>query len=708
MKKVRTLLAFLASVITPIALWPQTGPAPVILSASGGAGFALSQQDAAIFNTGLTALLECSIPFRSKPRLAASPGLSYAILSPKKSGPDLSALSLMEAHVGAEAGLEFFDKLSVSAFADGGYYFASMAGDTAMNPYVDGGLAFGYRLSGPIYGRLAGSYRNYLGLYSEVSVKAGVSFALGGTSAPAVPKEPRPKPLVAATPAIAAGGDGIKIASTELKPVFPIFYKYYDKNSLGSVKLVNQSKAKAQNIVVELFVKQYMDNPKTSGAPFELEPGAERTVELAALFNDSILSVSEGTKVSATVTVKWEAAARQQSQQVIQTLTVYNRNALTWDDDRRVAAFVTAKDPEILRFGRNIIGALSDTKRFNLSQGLLVGMAMHEALAEYRIQYIKDPSTAYELKSKDAEAVDYVQFPRQTLDYRGGDCDDLSALYCSLIQAVGIGAAFITVPGHIYVAVDLGMAPDEARKRFNKYDNLILTADKSWLPIEVTMVESGFLKAWEQGAKEWRESESKGLAKLYPVEEAWRVYEPVGFTSEKVSVEPPSQARVRTACLDEIGRYVDQQIYLQVAQLRSAIAKQGDPAMINKLGALYAGYGVYDKAKEQFLQAIAKGDFAPALVNLGNLAYLDKDYKSAQSFFRRAYAKDPDNPKVLLALARADHEMENYGSSKELYDKLKTVDSRLAEQCAYLDLRGTESARAADATGVKDTVVWSE
>jgi hypothetical protein len=43
------------------------------------------------------------------------------------------------------------------------------------------------------------------------------------------------------------------------------------------------------------------------------------------------------------------------------------------------------------------------------------------------------------------------------LYYRGGDCDDLSILYCSLLEVLGLDTAFITVPGHIYAAFDTGI-----------------------------------------------------------------------------------------------------------------------------------------------------------------------------------------------------------------------------------------------------------
>jgi transglutaminase-like putative cysteine protease len=35
--------------------------------------------------------------------------------------------------------------------------------------------------------------------------------------------------------------------------------------------------------------------------------------------------------------------------------------------------------------------------------------------------------------------------------YRAGDCDDLSILYCSLLEAIGIRTAFVTIPGHIFM-----------------------------------------------------------------------------------------------------------------------------------------------------------------------------------------------------------------------------------------------------------------
>ena len=89
-------------------------------------------------------------------------------------------------------------------------------------------------------------------------------------------------------------------------------------------------------------------------------------------------------------------------------------------------------------------------------------MGMFEALRLYGINYVIDPNSSYIELSSQAEAVDYLQFPHQTLFYRGGDCDDLSILYSALLESVGIETAFITIPGHIYMAFALDIGEDEA------------------------------------------------------------------------------------------------------------------------------------------------------------------------------------------------------------------------------------------------------
>ncbi|MCK5568616.1 MAG: tetratricopeptide repeat protein, partial [Spirochaetes bacterium] len=100
--------------------------------------------------------------------------------------------------------------------------------------------------------------------------------------------------------------------------------------------------------------------------------------------------------------------------------------------------------------------------------------------------------------------------------------------------------------------------------------------------------------------------------------------------------------------------------------------------------------------------------YVPALLNLGNIYYLEDDMEKALSYYERAYVSLPGNAKAILCMARVNHELENYGIVNKLYNKLKEADPDLAARYLYLGLKGEESTRAADMSGVKDTVLWDE
>ena len=123
------------------------------------------------------------------------------------------------------------------------------------------------------------------------------------------------------------------------------------------------------------------------------------------------------------------------------------------------------------------------------------------------------------------------------------------------------------------MAVSLGETPDQARKDFLSPDDLILVGDKSWLPIETTQRDSGFVEAWQTAAKEWRENQAKGLADLYPVHDAWALYEPVGFASDMGNIALPDADKVASAYLQELVHFIDSEIYPEVARLQAEIQR---------------------------------------------------------------------------------------------------------------------------------------
>jgi tetratricopeptide (TPR) repeat protein len=420
-----------------------------------------------------------------------------------------------------------------------------------------------------------------------------------------------------------------------------------------------------------------------------------------------VLKLTQGTKALATVTVSWTSGGQSASREFVQTVQFLELNAMTWDDDERAAAFVTDKDPLVQQF-RSAVVTNVDKAVTAVDLKLRTAMALHQALVKYGLKYWADPKSAYETISKTKSTIDYLQFPAQTIQLKTGDCDDLTILACALLESASVESAFITVPGHIFVAFALAMKPEDAKKTFVKPDDLIFKNDKAWVPWEITALSGGFLKAWETGAKEWRASAAKGEAGFYPFETAKKKYKPVAWSASQAAITLPSEADWTKAYTEEVKTFINQQIATQVQKLQADIkSNPSKPEYVNRLGVLYARFGLLAEAEKEFLK-LDKQDYVPALVNLGNLAFLKPDMKTALTCYGRACKKEPTNAKALLGAARANHEQENYGASQEAYTALKKVDPSLASQYAYLELQGTEADQAAKAGSVTDKVEWEE
>ena len=524
----------------------------------------------------------------------------------------------------------------------------------------------------------------------------------------AVVEEPAVEEAPAETAAEASESvqDGVELA-TEFDAVFPVFHKYYDDHPIGTATLKNQTGSAMEKIKIQLIVKGYMTEKKTCKGPDSLIAGDEGTVELYALFTKEVLDISEPTKALANISISYASGGQSKTVEFVETVSFLNRNNMTWDDDNRIAAFVTKNDKSVMMF-RSVAVTIVDQASTAVDAKLRTAMAIHEALRLYGMKYWSDPKSSFAAKSKSDTDVDYLQFPEQTLQLKTGDCDDLSILYVALLEASSVSTAFITVPGHIFIAFELAMTAEEAKSAFRKTEDLILLDDNTaWIPLEVTNLKSDFLSAWEAGAKEWRDAKNKNQQSFLPFDDAAKKYAPVGFSAAAVSMTLPSEKSLTDAYKTGVKKFISQEIATQVAALAAEIKKNsGKAESVNKLGVLYARYGLMTEAAAQFNAIVKTEEYVPALVNLGNIAFLEGNAKTALQYYERAQKKSPDKAVVLLGIARTNHELENYGKVAESYARLKTVDSQLASGFTYLDLRGTEATKAADIADVTEKVEW--
>lgn len=606
-----------------------------------------------------------------------------------------------------------FGAVGLSASASLGYYYAVMHNVSQFTgggcPSITMGLGADYFLS-PEFGLgIRGSFRYLMGLSMGVTVCLGVTYDLGGAAARSkMMQAPAPRPSTLEVEGEKGSNEGLQIKSPTWGTIFPVFRTYYDDHPIGTLTLANLENEPITEISLTLQMKQYMDSPKECSVPHSLKAGESSSIELNALFSDRILDVTEGTKAPVELVLRYKLQGKWYRSTRIDTLMIQNRNAMTWDDDRRAAAFVTSFDPPIQTLASNIISATNTGRSRSVDTNLLSAMAIYEAMRLYGLSYLVDPSSAYAEMSQNKGQIDYLKYPRQTLEHKAGDCDDLSILFCALFQSVSVPAAFLTVPGHIFAAIALDTPVDVVKKSFSRAADLIFLDGKAWLPLELTDRTAGFLKAWELGANLWRKYSVREQARLSSMEAAWKAFPPVQLPGSTARVAFSSEDRLARAFLEEMVRYIDGEIFERIAQLQGEMKKSGEtPRLVNKMGALYAQFGLLDRAEREFTKLLSS-DYVPALVNLGNIYYLRDNTDKALELYSQAAAKDPDNPTVLLCLARANHKQENYGAAARAFDKLKQIKPDLASRYAYLNLRDAGTNRAADVSKAREAVEWAQ
>jgi len=597
--------------------------------------------------------------------------------------PTILEKSLTLLSTGLGIGLELFPfsipRLGFGADLSAGYYMATWEDLSAGDFFFRGAVDVTYRFSSTLSLSLGGSYNHYLSvndpLYQGIGVFLSGSINLGGLR----------------------GGTKIKTDSIELQPIFPIFHAFYDKNTVGTFNLTNQEAGDIQDVRVSFFVKQYMDQPKLSALYPSLGRGKSVEVPLYALFTEDVLRLTESTKVSAEIIIEYSFLGSPHQERISNTLHLHHRNAMIWDDDRKAASFVSAKDPAVLRFSKYTAGLIRQEGNSSINQNLRFAMGLFEGLRLYGLNYVIDPTTPYKELSANKAALDYLQFPYQTLVYKGGDCDDLSIMYAAVLESVGIKTAFITIPGHIYMAFDLDMEEEEALQTFMNPEELIIRDGRAWMPVEITLLNEGFMKAWLVGSKQWQDNVKNDTAAFLELDQAWDLYEPVGIPGEDTRITLPETDNLLGAYNASLSRFINREITPRVEILKKEISGSGNnPRLVNKLGVLYARFGMYGKARVQFEQA-ARRNYALSLSNLGNIEYLEKNYKEALAYYMKALDRRPKDKTALLGIARAQYELENYPEADSTYAVVQNLYPKLAESYTYLTSVSDGLARASSA-----------
>lgn len=474
----------------------------------------------------------------------------------------------------------------------------------------------------------------------------------------------------------------LEFGKPELNYIFSANYKYYLKNPVGTIQVINNTDNTFKNVKLSFALKDFMDFPYDTIIE-KVEPRKKLDIPLMATLNNRILDVNEDTPIQAQFTLTWYERGKEQVITLNKPVKVLSRSAVIWDKTERMANFISPKDPPAIAFGRGVLNMKPKDVQSGLDHTLVTTMLMWSALGEYGITYVQNPSSPYESVKADKDyPLDTIQQARESLKLKSGQCDDLVALSATLLEGAGVHTAVLDYPSHVAMMVDTGYTSADAAGL--PEDRMIKFHDTWWIPFETTIMGKDFSESNRQAMSTY--NASKEQARIIDVHKAWQEFEPVTLPNTPWEPVVPEADKVLARFRDDAKTFARIRFDFLKAEYNRQLAENPDDAdALISLGTLYAQEGL-DKDAVVYFERVLKADpeNGAALNNMGNMALARKDYAAAGKYYEKAAAADPADAEVLLNRAIAALSAGNAAEAKKFADKAVEMNPSLREQADLL------------------------
>jgi tetratricopeptide (TPR) repeat protein len=296
-----------------------------------------------------------------------------------------------------------------------------------------------------------------------------------------------------------------------------------------------------------------------------------------------------------------------------------------------------------------------------------------------------------------------VSLPRDTLKRITGDCDDLTVLFCSLLETVGIETGFITVPGHIYADFNTKAAGAKYQDISPDRSTMMVIDGEIWIPVEITLVGRGdFLEAWRRGSELWNAFENdQSKRAFYRTRSAQAVYRPVGLKESDLGLQYGNEENIVKGFkkdMNKIARII-------INGYMNEASASGDKKSYNRLGIAYVKLGKLDEAERTFRTAaqIDRNYLTPQL-NLANIAFLRENYSEALNIYEsvaeilrsRGMENSRFQQQVLLNISKVYYKLEQYRQAQDFFMQARVIDPDSVREYSYLASVAGGTSRASD------------
>ena len=495
-----------------------------------------------------------------------------------------------------------------------------------------------------------------------------------------------------------SGEPQLYTVSLELEEIFPSLLEHYRNGGAGTITLRNITETTIDRIEILYLLPAFMTGP-VSVEVGRLAPGASVTASLPAVFEREILSLEEDLPAQVEIRVRYPHAGENREFTEYATTTVHRRTALIWDRSEKLAAFITPNEDVVAAFAFHVLAQEWDAGDVQLPDTIRRALHLVEGLGRYRINYTEDPSSPISAVLGSPMAVDTVRFPRTTLYYRAGDCDDTSALLASLFEAAGIETAILTTPGHVFIAWNTD-EPAENRWMFESESTAVLTRGGTvWIPTETTALHRGFLESWREASRLVGRYAGSDDLEFIPVRSVRDDFPALPLPPATMTITEPAAEYLLPRVSSSWNEMVDLLYTTARTVLETNLERRAGSRRVpdlNRLGILHARFGEAVKAQEVFVGILdLRSDYLPAYVNLANLAEQRGDREQALVWLDQAELLRPESPSVVEQLARTHFSDGNLVESRRYFERLTAI---APERAARISVIGGGVAGVATVT----------
>ena len=487
-----------------------------------------------------------------------------------------------------------------------------------------------------------------------------------------------------------------RVVSADLSDVFPALIRHYQSNPAGSITVRNEHDAPIDGLRLSGSMR-FAD--RVSGVPSSdaLAPGESAEIPVHLLLAPEVLQLQEDLPVAINLELHFRSNGTDHSTTLNRAVTIRRNSALYWDDSGKLASFITPNDELVAGFALEAVRRGAGYVPAFLSARAARAAVIADTVGEFGIRYVEDPNSPFTEVFGRTGRIDTVRLPRTTLRLRVGDCDDTTALLAALFEAAGIPTAIMTSPGHVFLAFDTG-EPTTNRWLYEASDRAVIDHEGSlWLPIETTILDRGFLAAWVEAS---RLVHTYGeVVEFLPFARERERFPaiPLPPASFEVALPDGTQTIARLRAQSEALTHLLYDRALADLETAASAADSRTAARLrNQIGVLHARSGNLEHADTAFRAVIAGSpDFAPAHLNLGNLALLQGNLTLALRSAETAQRLRPRSAAAHLIRAQALQGLGQNEDARTAIDALRLIDPDLAQRYSYLAVPGGDARAAA-------------